>query len=266
MQLASSSAKAEADGLYLKMTSRPNITICDNKDALFARAADVFVDLAHQAITAKGRFCVALSGGSTPRGVHMLLASDAYRDKVDWHHVHCFWGDERCVPPTHADSNYRMADETLLSRVPIPAENVYRMRVERDPAEAAHAYAQVLHHVFAMGDDTLPEFDLIFLGMGADGHTASLFPDTTALHDTEHCVTANFVELLDTWRVTLTAPTINNAAHIVFLVSGEDKAPALRAVLKGEHQPERYPSQLIQPKRGNLAWLIDKAAADELEF
>jgi 6-phosphogluconolactonase len=243
-----------------------NVHICTDKNVLFSQAADLFVKLANEAITSRGRFCVALSGGSTPRGVHTLLASEAYRQTVAWQKVYCFWGDERCVAPTHKDSNYRMADETLLSQVPIPQENVHRIRAERDPAEAANCYEQTLRQVFGVHTGTQPQFDLVFLGMGADGHTASLFPGTPVLHAEDHLVTAHFVEKLDAWRVTLTAAMINNSAYIAFLVAGEDKAATLKAVVEGDGQPEQYPSQLIQPTHGRLLWLVDQAAAGQLSL
>ena len=159
-----------------------------------------------------------------------------------------------------------MADETLLSQVPIPQENVHRIRAEHDPAEAAKRYEQTLRQVFGVQGGTRPQFDLVFLGMGADGHTASLFPGTPALHNEDHLVTANFIEKLDAWRVTLTAAVINNSAYIAFLVAGEDKAATLKAVVEGDGQPEQYPSQLIYPTHGRLLWLVDQAAAGQLSL
>ena len=234
-----------------------DVHICADRTALFSKAAYLFVSLANEAITARGRFCVALSGGSTPRGVHACLASDTYRNKVAWGNVQCFWGDERCVPPAHDDRDHCMADETLLSQVPIQQENVYRISAECDSVEAANQYEQTLRQAFTVHAGAQPQFDLVFLDMEADGHTASLFPVIAALHDEAHSVAPNFVEKLAAWRVTLTAAVINNAAHIIFLVGGEDKAAALKAVLEDDRKPEQYPSQLIQPTHSDLQWLVD---------
>lgn len=229
-----------------------------------------FADLATAAIGAAGRFTVALSGGSTPKDIHKTLAAPPYRDAIDWSKVYIFFGDERCVPPDDADSNYRMARETLLSQVPIPAENIFRMRGEANPAEAAEEYAGQLHDFFKLAQpggatpESYPRLDLIFLGMGPDGHTASLFPGTAALQERNKSVTSNYVPKLDTRRLTLTAPAINRAANIIFLIAGEAKAPALKEVLEGEYQPQIYPSQLIRPSQGKLTFLVDEAAAAQL--
>lgn len=231
--------------------------------ALARQAADLFRQRAEENIAQKGRFTVALSGGSTPKAMFALLASEPYRHAIDWAKVYFFWGDERCVPPDHADSNYRMTNETLLSRVPIPAQNVFRMHGEMEPAEAAREYSVQLRQ-FSQSDSA-PRFDLVFLGMGADGHTASLFPGTTALHaGADTIAVENYVEKFKTYRITLTAATINQARTIIFLIAGADKAAPLREVLKGAYQPELYPSQLIQPHDGMLIWMVDEAAAGEL--
>src|SRR5690606_983517 len=175
-----------------------------------------------------------------------------------------FWGDERTVPPDHPDSNYRMAKEALLDFVALPASNVHRISGELEPARAAAEYEQTLRSFFAKRAGKT-RFDLILLGMGDDGHTASLFPDTEALNETERLVVANHVPKLDTWRITLTAPIINDAAHVAFLVAGAGKAAVLKRVLQGPRQPHKLPSQLIQPVDGELVWLLDKAAASELD-
>ena len=228
--------------------------------ALAQKAADLFRQLAQETIAQYGRFTVALSGGSTPKAMFALLASEPYRSAINWAHVYIFWGDERCVPPDHADSNYRMTKETLLSQVPVPPENVFRMRGEDDPAEAAREYSAQLQQFFQT--DALPQFDLVFLGMGADGHTASLFPGTTALSAEVNTIAVeNYVEKLQTYRLTLTAATINQAKTVVFLVGGADKAATLKAVLQGKYQPDLYPSQLIQPANGTLVWMVDEAAS-----
>lgn len=235
-----------------------------NAPALAQRAAAMFQQMAQEQIVQHGRFTVALSGGSTPKAMLALLADVPYCQMIDWSRVYIFWGDERCVPPDHPDSNYRMTSESLLTKVPVPPENVFRMHGEAAPAQAAQLYTAQLRQFFQT--DALPRFDLVFLGMGADGHTASLFPHTTALHAAAGLVAVeNYVEKLKSYRLTLTAATINQARTIIFLVSGADKAPALREVLQGTPQPELYPSQLIKPINGELIWLVDEAAAQALE-
>ena len=231
--------------------------------ALAQKAADMFQQMAAENIAQQGRFTVALSGGSTPKAMFALLASEPYRNAIDWANVYIFWGDERCVPPDHADSNYRMTTETLLSKVPVPPQNIFRLHGEADPAHAAQKYAAQLQQFFQPASS--PRFDLVFLGMGADGHTASLFPSTTALHAPAPLIAVeNYVEKLKTYRLTLTAATINQAKTIVFLVGGADKAATLSAVLQGEYHPELYPSQLIQPANGTLIWVVDEGAATSL--
>lgn len=228
--------------------------------ALAEAAADYFVETAQAKIAAHGRFTVALSGGSTPKAMFALLATSPRREAVAWAQVFVFWGDERCVPPDHADSNYRMTHDALLAHVPLPPQNIFRMHGEADPTQAAQEYAAQLRQFFQTA--ALPRFDVVFLGMGTDGHTASLFPGTRALHaDSSEIVVANFVEKLQAYRLTLTAAAINQAQHIVFLVAGADKAAPLQAVREGEYLPEQYPSQLIRPVAGELWWLIDRAAA-----
>lgn len=230
--------------------------------ALSQAAADHWVEIAAKAINQHERFSVALSGGSTPRTLYQLLASDAYKSRIDWEKVHIFWGDERCVPPDDAESCYRMAKETLLDYVPIPPSQIYRISGEIQPEEAAAEYEKNLRHFFS-GD--WPRFDLILLGMGDDGHTASLFPDTAALDETTKWVTANYAPTVaQHWRVTLTIPTINNAANIDFLVSGTAKAERLKQVLKNPPTDHELPSQLIDPFNGALTWFVDRTAASSL--
>jgi 6-phosphogluconolactonase len=183
---------------------------------------------------------------------------------IAWPYVHVFWGDERCVPPVHMDSNYRMANEALLSHVPIPPENVHRIHAELAPLEAAYNYEREFRETFALSSDGVPCFDLAFLGMGPDGHTASLFPGTTGVQETKRLVVAHYVEKLTSWRVTLTAKVFSAAAQVAFLVAGADKAATLKDVLEGPLQPDRLPSQLIQPAPENLQWFVDEAAASAL--
>lgn len=237
------------------MTS-PEIKVVPDPMALAAEAAERFVRLSHEAIEQRGRFSVALSGGHTPEQMFKLLAQDPYRSQVPWEKVEIFFGDERCVPPDSPESNYRTANESLLRKVPIPGDNVYRIRGEIDPNEAAIEYGQMLKEKF--GDGGL---DLIFLGMGPDGHTASLFPGTDALKEARHRCVANYVSKLSAWRITMTAPFINRAATVLFLVAGADKAKKVAEVLEGPADPERLPSQLIRPEPGKLVWLLDAQAA-----
>lgn len=228
------------------------------------RAAELFVERNQQA-RASGRFTVALSGGSTPRAFHTLLAAPPYRDNVDWSITQFYWGDERCVAPDDPESNFRMARETLLDNAPIREAQIHRIHTELDdPAEAASLYADELRREFRLTPGSLPRFDLIFLGMGPDGHTASLFPHTAALSVKDRLVVANYVPKLSTWRITLTASVLNAAATVAFLVAGPDKADALAAVLAGPPNPEEYPSQLVAPTNGDLLWVVDDAAAAKL--
>lgn len=231
---------------------------------LFAVAAEEVVHATHEAVAARGRFTVALSGGSTPRSLFTLLATNA-RSTLPWDHMFFFWGDERHVPPTDAESNYRMAEEAMLSKIPVAAGNVFRIPAENsDAAAAAEAYEQTLRKFFALEPGAFPHFDLILLGMGPDGHTASLFPGTAALQEKSRLVVANWVDKFKTSRITLTLPVLNAARSVAFLVSGTDKAEALRAVLEGDAAGESYPSKLVRPSDGKLIWLVDRAAASAL--
>lgn len=224
--------------------------------ALAAEAAAQIVTLARSAIAATGRFHVALSGGSTPRALYARLVAEP----IDWARVHVFWGDERCVPPDHPDSNYRMAFDVLLSKVPVPVDNVHRLRGEVDPAQAAADYEAELRRDLPAG-----RFDLVLLGLGPDAHTASLFPGTIAVHEQQRWVIGHFVQKLGVNRLTLTPPILNRAAHILFLVAGADKAAAVRSVWREPYDPDRFPAQVIKPIDGEVTWLIDRAAASNLE-
>jgi len=230
----------------------PEIVVLSDPTALAREAADRFVALARSAIASHGRFTVALSGGSTP----LLLYEQLVTQPIEWQHVHIFWGDERCAPPDHPDSNYGMAQRALLSHVDIPTQNVHRLQGELDPVQAAQRYEAELLAVFG----TRPRFDLILLGMGADAHTASLFPGTSALHEQQRWVVAHYVDKLQTQRLTLTPPIINDAANVIFLIAGSDKAAALRSVWHGPHDPDRFPAQSVVPTTGRVSWLVDQAA------
>lgn len=226
-------------------------------DATIAAAERVVAD-ANAAIHATGRFLIALSGGSTPRALYTLLAAPAYTARIDWSRVHVVWSDERCLPPDDRASNFRMARETLLDAVSIPRAQVHRVHGEDEPAHAARAYERDLLGVFPA---TGPRFDLVLLGMGVDGHTASLFPGLTAVHETSRLVVAEYVPQVAMWRVTLTAPAINAAAAVIFLVTGSEKARALRRVFEEAHDPDGCPAQVVAPRDGDVTWVTDLAAA-----
>ncbi len=224
---------------------------------LMRAAAEVVTAAGQAAIAAQRRFNLVLAGGETPAALYSLLAADPYAARLDWEAVHVFWGDERCVPPHHPESNYRMARETLLDHVPIPPHNIHRMRGEDDPVQAALVYQDELRAHF----NGPPRFDLVLLGMGADGHTASLFPGAPALAERVRLAVAVFATHRGSWRVTLTYPALNAAALAVFLVSGSGKAETLRAVLEGPQRPADLPAQAVRPTSGRLLWLADADAA-----
>lgn len=227
------------------------VEIFENSEELARAAAEYFV--------AQNPETVALSGGSTPKLMYQVLA-DEFRDSVSWSNIQFFWSDERHVPPDHPDSNYRLAHEALLSYVPVSANNVHRFRSENpDAVAAAVEYEQTIIQVT---QQTLPRLDLIFLGLGTDGHTASIFPGSEVLHETKRLVAAPYVEKLKTYRLTMTLPLLNNGASIVFLVSGAEKAQIVKEVLQGE---QKYPAQAVKPTQGELIWMLDKDAAGKLK-
>ena len=235
-----------------------SVNVYDSPEELAQAAAREFAARAAESIGERGRFAVVLAGGSTPRATYEILARD-YTDTIDWKDVHVFFGDERSVPPDHTDSNYRMARGSLLDHVPIGS--VHRMQGELPPDEAAEAYERELRDFF--GPDDIPRFDLILLGTGPDGHTASLFPETSALEVHDRLVVANPVLKLETTRITLTVPVINAARAVSFLVAGEGKAGPVAEILDGDPDPREYPASLIQPENGPT-WMLDRAAASAL--
>lgn len=246
------------------MSSFVQIRTLTTPQELFAAAAEEVVRAANEAVAQRGRFTIALAGGSTPKSLYNLLATNA-RTAVPWDRMFFFWGDERHVPPTDPESNYRMADETMLAKIPVAAGNVFRIKTENpDAASVAEAYEQTLRKFFQLQPGQIPTFDLILLGMGPDGHTASLFPGTAALQEKSRLVVANWVEKMKTYRISLTLPVLNAARCVTFLVSGTDKATALHAVLEEEVPGEQYPAKLVKPNDGKLVWLIDRAAASQL--
>ncbi len=240
-----------------------SITIYPGIDTLSQEAAGYTVRLANQSIVTHGRFTIALAGGSTPKKLYALLAGEPYRSQVDWGLVEVFWGDERCVPPDHQDSNFRMAQEELLSKVPIPASQVHRMPAEQpDHDAAAQAYAAEIQRVF--GTSGIPSFDLIQLGMGPEGHTASLFPHQASLHEQQRLVMPVTTPKPPPDRLTFTPPLLNAARHVLFMVTGAEKADALHAILEGDYQPDEYPAQIVRPTNGEVTWMLDTAAASKL--
>jgi 6-phosphogluconolactonase len=249
---------------------RRTVHVLPDAAAVQRAAAQELAARTDVAARARGAAFVALSGGSTPRGLHALLADPAgpFLAQVPWERLHVFWGDERCVPPDHPDSNYRMARETLLDHVPVPSGQVHRMAGENpEPSRAADRYAGELREAFERHrrlEGGWPRFDVVLLGMGADGHTASLFPGTDAIHETVRTVAAVWVPKLGVHRITLTPPVLNRADTVLFLVTGADKAEALAAVLEGPAQPDVLPSQVVQPVAGGAIWLVDAAAGARL--
>jgi 6-phosphogluconolactonase len=235
------------------------------KDVSMA-AARLFASHVEQAVATRGVARVAISGGSTPKGMFQILADPAkpFAETVPWNKLQLFWVDERCVPPDNPESNYHMTEENLLSKVGIPAANVFRMEGELDPEEAASRYESVIRNTLKLEGAEAPHFDLVLLGMGDDGHTASLFPHTDGLNEIGRLVIANHVAQKDTWRISLTWPVINTSAEVAFVIAGADKAPVLAQVLTGPRDPERLPSQLIRPSNGKLLFLLDEAAAAKL--
>lgn len=238
------------------------ISIFPDLEALSQAAARLVVKHCNLAIKAQARFSMVLSGGNTPQRAYELLGSPPYRDQIAWEKVHVFWGDERCVPINDPRSNAKMAYKVLLDRVPIPRHQIHPVVCSEDPSKAAKDYEGLLQTFF---QDQPPRFDLVLLGLGGDGHTASLFPGTPVLKEDERWVSDVFVPGHDFQRITLTVPIINAAAAVAFLVSGSDKAQALYEVRQGAVNPELFPAQLISPVDGRLIWLVDKNAAGHIQ-
>jgi len=238
------------------------VKIVPDNTALARTAAEEFHRLSEAAVQERGRFSVALSGGNTPRAVYSILASE--HQQLPWDRIHLFFGDERHVPPDHPDSNFRMASESLLGKVPIPEKNVHRIRTELEANAAAKEYEQELREFFHLINHDWPRFDLIFLGLGEDGHTASLFPGSKALTEESRTVVANWVEKFKTFRITLTFPVLNHASEVVFMVSGAGKAQILSEVLRSGSR--KYPAQNVQPENGQLLWLVDQGAGSMLRL
>lgn len=237
-----------------------------NPAAVAKAAAALFAESATAAVSARGRARIAISGGSTPKAMFALLADPAqpFLQQVPWDALDLYWVDERCVPPDNDESNYKMTNESMLAHVPLAPDHVHRMEGELDPEDAASRYESTLRNTFKLEGAEAPTFDLILLGMGDDGHTASLFPHTEALNEMGRLVVANHVPQKDTWRITLTWPVINQGRQVAFLIEGAAKAEILHTVLQGKYDPETTPSQLIRPASGRLLYLLDSAAAAKL--
>jgi 6-phosphogluconolactonase len=242
------------------MNERGELRVCADAGAVAQALADAFIAAGRAAIAERGAFAVALSGGNTPRAAYELLAADPLRTSLPWSDVFIYFGDERCVPPDDERSNYRMAREAFLDAIPIPEANVARMHGEIDPGLAANEYASILRADLGAN----PRFDLIMLGLGEDGHTASLFPGIAQKVEENSLVEAAYAQSQGMWRVTVTPKLINAARRVVFAVEGVAKAHALAAVYEGPGDPLTYPAQLVQPSSGELTWLVDEAAASLL--
>jgi 6-phosphogluconolactonase len=248
------------------MTTNQEVRILADANSIAQTAAGEFLQAALESVAQKDSFAVALAGGSTPKTLYGLLASNPLlQAKVPWSKIQFFFGDERHVPTDHAESNFRMAKEAMFAKAPIDPQHVHRIKGEkRDATEAAVEYDADLRVSFGLAADQLPRFDLVLLGMGPEGHTASLFPGTKALKEERRLVVSNWVGKFYTDRITLTPPVLNNAARVIFMVHGEEKAPALKAVLEGPYEPEQLPAQIIQPRQGKVLWLVDPTAASML--
>lgn len=236
-----------------------NLKISPNPAQLARDVADWLLSYEQKVLQKQDRFCIALSGGSTPKALHQLLANSPYREQLSWTKWHVFWGDERYLPLSDDRNNARMAYDTLLDHVLIPADQIHVMRTDLEPEESMSAYAQTLHQYF---DGQPHTFDLVLLGMGDDGHTLSLFPGTAVVYEQIAWTKAYFLEQQEMYRLTLTAQVVNLAAAVAFLVAGEKKAAPLHEVLQGKFQPKKYPAQLIQPA-GELYWFVDQAAMNK---
>jgi 6-phosphogluconolactonase len=240
-----------------------HIAIYDDKHILSRQAAEYIMRIAKESFDLHGRFTIALTGGTTPGETYSLLGSEPIRSQIDWQLVHIFWGDERCVPLTNPESNFYLAQETLLNKVAIPKSQIHPMPADQPDRDAA-SQAYTLEMQRAFGTNGIPSFDLIHLGMGPEGHTASLFPHQASLQEKHRLVVPVSVLKPPPDRLTFTPPLLNAARNVLFLVTGSDKADALRAVLEGEYQPDEYPAQIVRPMNGEVVWMVDRAAAQNL--
>jgi 6-phosphogluconolactonase len=242
------------------------VRVYQNAGQVNRALAERFVSITSKAIAARGRFVVSLAGGNTPRGAYELLTTSEYTALIDWQNANVFWDDERCVPPESLESNARTVREAFLNHVPVPVNQIHRIRGEIDPIQAAEEYDKALRDFFRNRMQSgKPRFDLVLLGMGVDGHTASLFPGAESLREDKKWAVAHQIKTLNTWRITLTPVALNAASNLIFLVMGSDKADTVKRVLEGEPNPEELPAQIIKPENGNVIWLLDEPAASKLE-
>jgi 6-phosphogluconolactonase len=241
------------------------VRVYQNANQVNRALAERFVSISSKAIAARGRFVVCLAGGNTPRGAYELLTTPEYTALVDWTNAYVFWGDERCVPPESLESNARTVRETLLNHVPVPVNQIHRIRGEIDAEQSAVEYEKTLRDFFKNRMQSgKPRFDLVLLGMGADGHTASIFPGAASLHEEKRWVAPHKIKSLDMWRVTLTPLALNAASNVIFLVMGSDKADTVKRVLEGDYVPDELPAQIVKPENGSVLWLLDEHAASKL--
>ncbi len=243
--------------------SEKQIIVLDTPEDIYVRAAEELTHLAGEAVCIHGEFRLCLAGGSTPQATYELLAS-RFHHSIDWSEVQFFWGDERCVPPDNAASNFGMADRAMLSKLGLQPRQIHRMQGEMDPAAGAQAYEAEMREVFGLAPGAIPAFNLTLLGLGENAHVASLFPHHPALQENERLAIAVEVDAPQRYRITLTAPVLNNSERIIFLVAGESKADAVKNTLEGPRDSDQFPAQLIAPTHGEVLWLLDKAAAKKL--
>jgi 6-phosphogluconolactonase len=236
------------------------VQVFPDLEALSHEAATLFVNLSRNCTALRGRFTVVLSGGSTPRILYSLLGSGLYQRRVDWHHVHFFWADERCVPIVHEENNFKLVSDLLLSKISLPHGNIHRIKVEEGPEKGAQDYEDRIREFFNMSG--FPVFDFIILGVGKDGHTASLFPGSTSLKENMRLAVPVYMEEMKIHRITLTLPVLNNADHIIFLAAGSAKADVIKKILG--NKKEQYPAGLVSPVHGNLIWMLDRKASSKL--
>jgi 6-phosphogluconolactonase len=243
--------------------AKPQVIVLENSEALFVRAAEEIVHVSGEAICTHGQFSLCLTGGNTPADVYTLIAT-RFHLSVDWNAVHLFWGDERCVPPDDPASNYGMAKRTMLSKLNLDPGQIHRIRGEEDPQKAAAEYEAELRGISGLQEGGFPRFDLILLGLGDNVHIASLFPGIPAIHEKRRPAVAVEVDAPQRWRITLTPPVLNNAARVMFIVSGQNKAQAVKIALEGPRDPDKYPAHIIDANQGEVMWLLDRPAASRL--
>ena len=243
--------------------NKPQLIVLDNADAVSTRAAEEIVHISGESVCTHGRFNLCLTGGTTPAETYRLMGS-RFHLSVDWTDVHFFWGDERCVPPNDPASNFGMANRELLSKVPLKPEQIHRMQGELEPQSGALRYEEELKEFFALEEGKFPRFDLALLGLGDNTHIASLFPGHPAIHETQRIAIAVEVDAPQRNRVSLTAPAINASARVMFIVSGANKAQAVKNALEGPRDPDKYPAQIVAPENGDVIWVLDTAAASLL--